>query len=107
MSRGGAPEIGMGFGLFLGVISFIVGLLVGIHEPLWIQGCAVVGLCLFMNSYYVGSLELGALAYLPLTVFGIIGIIIGDISYIIQTDVQVWDTIGGWFTFSFDAFDVK
>ena len=99
----GAPEIGIGTGVFLGVISFIVGILIGIHEPLWIQGATAVALCLFMSSWYVGSLELGALAYLPLVVFGIIGILVGDISYIIQTDVPVWDTITGWFS----VFSVK
>ena len=107
MSNGSAPEISMGFGLFLGVVSFIVTLLVGIHEPLWIQGCVVVGLFIFMNSWYINSLELGALAYLPFFVFGLIGLIVGNISYMIQTDVEVWNTITGWFSVSMDMFIVK
>ncbi len=107
MSHPTAPEIGMGAGFVFGAITFVVGILAGIHEPLWLQFLFVVAGAFLLNSWYISGLELGALVYVFIYVLGIIGLIVGDISYMIQTDVEVWDTLTGWLTFSTDAFIVK
>jgi len=98
MSNATAPEISIGTGFFFGILTFIAGILMGLHEPLWIQALIwTIAFCI-MSSWFIRGLELGAMCYMIPFFFGTIGIIIGNISYIIQADVEVWNTIVGWFS---------
>lgn len=73
---------------FIVIILFgIAGIIVGTNLNLWIQGALFVAIIMYFNSRQFASLEIGALVpYALLSVF-IIGMVIGDISYMFQTDV--------------------
>lgn len=107
MSNATAPEISIGTGFFFGILTFVAGILMGLHEPLWVQALIWIGACCLMSSWFIRGLELGAICYVIPFFLGTIGIIIGDISYMIQTDVEVWNIISGWFSISSDLFIVK
>lgn len=94
-------------GFFFGIMTFVAGILMGLQEPLWIQAIIWIGACCLMSSWVIGGLEIGALPYAVMFFFGTIGIIIGDISYMVQTNVEVWSTISSWFSISSDSFIIK
>ncbi len=80
--RIGLPEIGMGGLLLLVIVGLVGGVLMGTHQPLWAQLGIVI-----VTGYAIerSDLEMGALAYLPGWVLFIVGCIIGDISWWLQT----------------------
>ena len=97
------PEIGIGTALFIAAIAFVGGIIVGTQAPLWIQLIVLVVIVLWLNSWSVGALELGALAYMFIGVAMIAGMVVGDISYVIQMDGEV-----SFFEFNFlDLFDAN
>ena len=107
MCKSTTLKISMGMGFFFGIITFVAGILMGLQEPLWVQATIWIGACCIMSSWVLGGLELGAMPYAVIFFFGTIGIIIGDISYMVQTNVEAWNTITGWFSLSTDMFTVK
>lgn len=71
--------------VLLGVLFFI-GIIVGTHLSLMIQGVIFLIGILYLNSESVNQMEIGAI--LPISSFIIfcIGIVVGDISYALQTN---------------------
>lgn len=80
---------------WLSVIFFIIGILVGTHMSIWAQIAFIVGWCFFLNTPAVKELEMGVFAYVTIFICFIIGIIIGDISYFVQTDALASTTSAG------------
>lgn len=83
------------FPLIVGIIfGLIVGIIFGTHAPLWLQGGALVIALLYVNSSYFKNLELGALYPWALIIWFFIGVFIGDISWVFQTEAyKNWEFI--------------
>ena len=81
--------IGMDSVGLVSLISFFIGIIIGTQSPLWIQGLIVVILIIFTNSDAVRSHELGAISYIFISFATIVGMLIGDISYFVQTNVEL------------------
>lgn len=82
------PEISPGEGIFFGIIALIGGVIIGTQAPLWIQGILFVGVIVLLRSWLVRQLEIGALAYWTIGAAFIAGMVVGDISYVMQIGIQ-------------------
>lgn len=75
--------------LILALISFILGIIIGTQLSLLIQLIIFVIGILYLNSKSVAQMEIGAiLPYMLITVL-YAGIIVGDLSYAVQS--QAWE----------------
>ncbi len=81
-----APEIGeraTGLGM---ILAFIAGIVLGTNiSLLWQLGIIVVSI-VALNTWFFRSLEIGALAYNAIFMAMVIGMLFGDVSYLVQTD---------------------
>ena len=76
------------------IFPLIVGIIFGTHTPLWLQGGTLVIALLYVNSSYFKNLELGALYPWALIIWFFIGVFIGDISWVFQTEAyKDWEFI--------------
>lgn len=77
--------------IFLIILPLIGGIITGTQVLLWVQAIIAAVIILYLNSSSVNKLELvGFLIIIPGAIF-IVGMIIGDISWLIQTGA-----ISGW-----------
>ncbi len=96
------PEIGLGTAGFFALLAFIGGWIIGVQEPLILQGIIVVACIALLNTWFFRQLELGILAYYFIFVGLVVGLIVGDVSYMWQSGGVSVDT--GSF---FDLFKVE
>jgi hypothetical protein len=82
------PEIGAGAALFFASIAFAGGIIIGTQLPLWVQGILLIAVILLNRSWAVRGLEIGAIAYFVIGMALIGGMVVGDISYFIQTGME-------------------
>lgn len=80
-----APEIGIGPGIFFALLAFIGGWILGVQISLLFQFGIILGVGILLNTWYFRSLEIGALVYMLIYVGLILGILVGDVSYLWQT----------------------
>jgi hypothetical protein len=84
---------------FLVAICFVIGVSVAIKLALWAQALVCVAIIVFMNSEWVRRQEIGALLWMGMGVWGIIGMAVGDAYYFFafqQTGpapVDVWEIL--------------
>lgn len=86
--------------LFLIMLPFIGGIITGTQVLLWVQGIIAVCIIIYLNSDRVNRLELaGFLIVIPGIIFTV-GMVIGDISWLIQTGALSEWNIGNPFVVS-------
>lgn len=72
--------------LFLLVIVALAGILVGTQLSLFIQGVILFLIILYFNTDDIKYGGLAALAPIAIGLWFIVGMLVGDISYALQTD---------------------
>lgn len=75
----------MKFGFFIAILA-IIGIAVGTAAPLWAQTLALLVYGMYMMTEKVRRMEMDWLIPFFYGLAFFIGVIIGDISYLIQTD---------------------
>jgi hypothetical protein len=87
-------------GIFLLVaICFIIGVSIAIKLALWAQALVLIAVIWFMNSEWVRQQEIGALLWMALGMWGVIGMAVGDAYFFFtfqQTGpapVDVWELL--------------
>jgi len=83
------PQVGATGTAVFAVLSLIIGVIMGTQCSWWLQLIAIVVLFFFIKSKSVSRLELGGLSYAFWAYAFIIGMIVGDISYILQTGITL------------------
>ncbi len=73
-------------GIVVGIVLGLIGVVVGTKVFLWIQLVLFLLYIIYMNSEEVKRMEIGAMIPFVFGVVFFIGVLIGDISYAIQTD---------------------
>ena len=77
------------FILLIGIIDFVIGIAIGTQLPLLLQFAIFCIGILYLNSSHVAAMEIGSIFPYLLIMVLFSGIIIGDISYIVQTKAWV------------------
>lgn len=77
------------FILLIGIIDFAIGVAIGTQLSLLNQLTIFVIGILYLNSSHVAAMEIGSIFPYMLIMVLFAGIIVGDISYIIQTKAWV------------------
>jgi hypothetical protein len=83
------PEIGINVAYGISIIAFFAGVIMGTQLTVLTQGLLIIAVVIFNKSWAVRGLELGAIAYIIISVVFVAGIIIGDVSYLFQTGFNI------------------